>query len=107
MTPKKAMIGMSGGVDSSVAAWLTAQAGFDCIGATMRLHIGEGNDVDDARNVANRMGIPFHVFDFSEDFRQLVKDSFVRAYEAGLTPNPCITCNRYLKFGAFLRHAHL
>ena len=101
----KAMIGMSGGVDSSVAAWLTAKAGFDCIGATMRLHIGDGNDVDDARNVANRMGIPFHVFDFSEDFRRLVKDSFVRAYEKGLTPNPCITCNRYLKFDAFLRKA--
>ena len=101
----KAMIGMSGGVDSSVAAWLTAQAGYDCIGATMRLHIGDGNDTEDARNVAARMGIPFHVFDFSEEFKRLVKDSFVRAYEEGLTPNPCVTCNRHLKFDAFLRKA--
>ncbi|MBO5323601.1 MAG: tRNA 2-thiouridine(34) synthase MnmA [Oscillospiraceae bacterium] len=105
MTAAKAMIGMSGGVDSSVAAWLTAQAGYDCIGATMRLHIGDGSDAEDAKNVADRMGIPFHVFDFSDDFRRLVKDSFVRAYEQGLTPNPCITCNRYLKFDAFLRKA--
>lgn len=96
---------MSGGVDSSVAAWLTAQAGYDCIGATMRLHISNSNDVDDARAVAQRMGFPFHVFDFSEDFNRLVKDSFVRAYESGLTPNPCVTCNRYLKFDAFLRQA--
>ena len=96
---------MSGGVDSSVAAWLTAQAGYDCIGATMRLHIGNSNDVDDARAVAERMGLPFHVFDFSEDFNRLVKDSFILAYESGLTPNPCITCNRHLKFDAFLRQA--
>ena len=105
MAAKKAMIGMSGGVDSSVAAWLTAQAGYDCIGATMRLHISDGNDADDARHVAERMRIPFHVFDFSDEFCRLVKDSFVHAYEQGLTPNPCITCNRYLKFGAFLRKA--
>ena len=105
MTAKKAMIGMSGGVDSSVAAWLTAQAGYDCIGATMLLHPGDGCDAEDAKNVAARMGIPFHIFDFSDDFRRLVKDSFVHAYESGLTPNPCITCNRYLKFDAFLRKA--
>ena len=101
----KAMIGMSGGVDSSVAAWLTAQAGYDCIGATMLLHISDGNDADDARNVADRMGIPFHIFDFSEAFCQIVKDGFVRSYEQGLTPNPCVTCNRHLKFDAFLRKA--
>lgn len=101
----KALIGMSGGVDSSVAAYLTRQAGYDCIGATMKLHIGDGSDAEDARAVAAKMGLPFYEFDFSKAFTALVKDSFVRAYEQGLTPNPCITCNRYLKFDAFLRQA--
>ena len=101
----KAMIGMSGGVDSSVAAYLTAQAGYDCIGATMLLHLGDGCDAEDARHVATKMGLPFHIFDFSQEFCALVKDSFVAAYEQGLTPNPCITCNRHLKFDAFLRQA--
>lgn len=101
----KALIGMSGGVDSSVAAYLTAQAGYECVGATMKLHITDGNDVMDARNVAHRMDIPFHIFDFSDTFCALVKDDFVRTYEQGLTPNPCITCNRHLKFGAFLHRA--
>ena len=101
----KALIGMSGGVDSSVAAYLTRQAGYDCIGATMKLHIGDGSDGEDARAVAEKMGLPFYEFDFSQRFTELVKDSFVKAYEQGLTPNPCITCNRYLKFDAFLRQA--
>ena len=109
----KALIGMSGGVDSSVAAYLTQQAGFSCVGATMRLYAGEDqegtccslDDVEDARSVAYRLGIPFYVFNFSEDFRQSVMDDFVRCYEAGLTPNPCIQCNRHLKFDRFLRRA--
>lgn len=109
----KALIGMSGGVDSSVAAYLTQQAGFDCIGATMRLYDGQDetgtccslDDVEDARSVAFRLGIPFYVFDFSKDFRQKVMEAFVRCYEAGLTPNPCIQCNRHLKFDRFLHRA--
>lgn len=108
----KALIGMSGGVDSSVAAYLTKEAGFDCIGATMKLYTGEIegsccslDDVEDARSVAFRMGIPFYVFNFSRDFEEQVMDRFVRCYQTGLTPNPCIECNRHLKFDRFLRRA--
>lgn len=111
----KALIGMSGGVDSSVAAYLMQQAGFDCIGATMRLYANQAEepessccsleDVEDARSVAYRLGMPFYVFNFSDDFRVKVMDAFVEAYEHGLTPNPCIECNRHLKFDRFLRRA--
>ncbi len=99
----KALIGMSGGVDSSVAALLTKQAGYDCIGATMRLQ--ENFDESDARQVANRMGLSFHVFDLSREFREHVIDPFVRCYQCGLTPNPCVECNRHLKFDLFLQCA--
>lgn len=112
MHGKNAMIAMSGGVDSSVAAYLTAQQGYSCIGATMRLYRGEADGkcssqkaVQDAEGVAKRLGIPFYVFDFEDEFRRKVMDSFVCAYEQGLTPNPCIDCNRYLKFDALLRKA--
>ena len=101
MAPK-ALIAMSGGVDSSVAAFLTQQAGFDCVGATMHLLERTSGDVEDARAVANRLGIPFHVLDFTQAFRAEVMEDFVRCYEAGLTPNPCVVCNRRLKFGALL-----
>lgn len=117
MEKKKALIGMSGGVDSSVAAFLMRQAGYDCIGATMRLYDNETvdaensgtcctlDDVEDARSVAQRMGIPFYVFNFKEDFKKDVIDNFVHCYESGLTPNPCIVCNRCLKFDRLLRRA--
>lgn len=98
----KALIGMSGGVDSSVAVHLTMQAGFDCIGGTMLLHDSTPEAALDAAAVAERMGIPFRVFDLSSLFREKVMDAFVSCYEQGLTPNPCVVCNRYLKFGAFL-----
>lgn len=109
----KALIGMSGGVDSSVAAYLTMQEGFSCIGATMRLYTGQEqdgsccslDDVEDARSVAFRLGIPFYVFNFSDDFKKQVMEHFVCSYEQGLTPNPCIECNRHLKFDRFLRRA--
>ena len=100
----RAMIAMSGGVDSSVAAYLTAQQGFNCIGATMRL-LADSGDLEAAENVATRLGMPFHVFDFSEDFRREVMDRFASAYEQGLTPNPCVECNRRLKFGTLLEQA--
>ncbi len=96
------MIGMSGGVDSSVAAFLTQQAGCDCIGATMELY---RVDPADAQSVARRLGIPFYVFDLSREFRAQVMDYFAQSYRDGLTPNPCVACNRHLKFGAFLRQA--
>ena len=111
MNEKKALIAMSGGVDSSVAAYLTMQEGFDCAGATMRLFDGEDKNcgsseaVNDARSVADRLGIPFYVFNNTEEFRYCVIDDFVAAYEHGLTPNPCIQCNRHLKFSRFLEQA--
>ncbi len=98
----KALIGMSGGVDSSVAAYLTLQEGFEGIGATMELYCV---DPRDAQSVAERLGMPFYVFDFSQEFRTEVMDHFARSYQQGLTPNPCIACNRYIKFGLFLRQA--
>ena len=102
MNKKKALIGMSGGVDSSVAASLMLQQ-FDCAGGTMRLHdfgCGGGEDVMDARAVAEKLGIPHHIFPFQSAFEQHVIRQFVSAYENGLTPNPCIRCNAHLKFGA-------
>ncbi len=116
MEHRKALIGMSGGVDSSVAAFLTVQDGLACIGANMRLYsppeeeLTESrccslDDVEDARAVARRLGIPFYCFNFKEDFAEKVMDKFVRSYEAGLTPNPCIDCNKYLKFDRLLRRA--
>lgn len=93
---------MSGGVDSSVAAYLTMEAGYDCIGATMKLW----SDVSgDAERVAKLLGIPFYSFDLTELFEACVISPFIRCYEDGLTPNPCIECNRHLKFGAFLEKA--
>lgn len=113
----RALIAMSGGVDSSVAAYLMKQRGFDCIGVTMKLFSNGGigcsraktccslEDVEDARSVAYRLGIPYYVFNFTEDFGRQVIDRFVAAYEDGATPNPCIDCNRYLKFERLYRRA--
>ncbi len=96
---KRVMIAMSGGVDSSVAAYLSVRNGFDCMGMTMRLFPASKDDSRDARAVAQRLGIPFQVFDYAGEFRTCVIDRFVSAYERGETPNPCIDCNKYLKFG--------
>ena len=114
----KALIAMSGGVDSSVAAYLMKQAGYDCIGVTMKLYSGEAapeaersktccslDDVEDARSVAHRLGIPYYVFNFTGDFRREVMERFVCAYESGATPNPCIDCNRHLKFDRLYHRA--
>ena len=99
---KKALIGMSGGVDSSAAAYLTIQQGYTCIGATMKLWA----DVSaDAEMVARKLGMEFYHFDLSRQFREAVVEPFVCSYEQGLTPNPCIACNRHLKFGLFLELA--
>ena len=107
---KKALVAMSGGVDSSVAAALMCDAGYDAIGVTMKLYNNETVDVcrentcctledtEDARQVATSLGMPYYVFNFTEDFDRQVIERFVRTYEEGGTPNPCIDCNRYLKF---------
>ena len=106
---KQALVGMSGGVDSSVAAFLVREAGYDVTGATMRLFDNETigitdktccslSSIVDACAVANRLGIGYVVYDMRDDFRREVIDRFVSAYESGATPNPCVACNKYLKF---------
>ena len=113
----KALIAMSGGVDSAVAAWCMLQRGCACVGCTMKLFQNEDagvspersccslDDVEDARSVARRLGIPHYTFNFSDAFRTCVIDKFIASYEAGRTPNPCIDCNRYLKFGSLHQRA--
>ena len=108
-------VGMSGGVDSSVAALLLQREGYQVSGVNLRLlhneDLGESpektccplSDAEDARLVAHRLGIPFYVFDFSQTFRDTVICSFISEYEAGRTPNPCVTCNRTVKFGALMQ----
>lgn len=99
----KALIAMSGGVDSSVSALLMKKAGYDCAGAMMRLY-GD-TAFDDARAVCERFNMPFYGFDLSDVFTSRVIEPFVRSYEIGETPNPCIECNRFLKFGSLLEKA--
>ena len=94
MAQNKALIAMSGGVDSSVAACLMQRAGYQCIGAMMLLHDPAGN-AEDAQAVADRLGMPFYLLDRCAAFRQQVMDHFVSAYEQGLTPNPCVQCNHH------------
>jgi len=110
---KKAIIAMSGGVDSSVAAALLLDRGFDCTGITLKLFKGESKsvsagqccslaDVNDARNVAFSLGMPHYVLNFTEEFDNRVIRHFVETYEQGETPNPCIECNRHIKFNSLL-----
>lgn len=113
----RALIAMSGGVDSSVAACLIRERGWTCIGVTMKLLQNEElglsgehlccslEDVEDARQVAGKLHMPYYVFNFAQQFRTCVLEPFVSAYAAGRTPNPCIACNRHLKFDLLLRRA--
>ena len=116
---KKALIAMSGGVDSSLAAQITKDAGFECIGCTMKLYDNEDaglakgrtccslDDIEDARSVARRLQIPYYVFNFKDDFRKKVIAKFVSSYEQGITPNPCIDCNRFMKFDKLFERARI
>src|SRR3954451_13424403 len=108
----RVLAAMSGGVDSSVAAALLVEQGHEVMGATMKLWGGESDqgccsvaDVDDARRVAQQLGIVHHVFSFGDDFDTHVVAPYVAAHAAGRTPNPCVECNRHLKFDRFMRRA--
>ena len=114
---ERALIAMSGGVDSSVAACLIKEQGYDATGITLKLFdnedIGEKkektccslDDIDDARNVCRKIGIPYYVYNFKDSFKENVIDRFIFAYENGCTPNPCIDCNRYIKFEKLMQRA--
>lgn len=103
---QSALIAMSGGVDSSAAAYLTLAEGFRCQGATMRLlKADDGQNAADAEAVCRQLGIPFTVLDLSAEFEEAVIRTFVRAYQAGETPNPCVDCNRRMKFSRLMEAA--
>ena len=112
---KRVLVAMSGGGDSSVAAYILKSRNFDCIGAMMKLYeaedTGKGrgccgiSDTDDARSVAAALGIPFYVLNFTDIFKEEVIERFVRLYGECKTPNPCLDCNRYVKFKHFLSKA--
>ena len=107
-------VAMSGGVDSSAAAWLMREQGYDLMGITLTLFDdttanvpGNAQDAADAAHVAGQLGFPHHVLHMAEQFRSCVMDHFAASYEAGRTPNPCVVCNRWIKFGALLEQARI
>lgn len=115
---KRVVVGMSGGVDSSVAAYLLKQQGYDVIGVTMQIWQDEAQEqiednggccgitaVDDARRVAAQLDIPYYVMNFKNEFKKNVIDYFTREYISGRTPNPCIACNRYVKWESLLKRS--
>ncbi len=118
MEKKRVVVGMSGGVDSSVAAYLLKEAGYEVIGVTMQIWQDEAREVqeanggccgldavEDARRVASVLGIPYYVMNFRREFQERVIDYFMEEYLAGRTPNPCIACNRYVKWESLLQRS--
>ncbi len=94
---KKVIVGMSGGVDSAVTAALLKDQGYEVIGLTMLLN--DDFEYEDAKKVCDYLGIEFHLLDLRDKFKQIIKDRFINDYKNGLTPNPCVLCNKYIKFG--------
>lgn len=105
MNSSKVLIAMSGGVDSSVAAFLLKNNGYECHGATMSLLSDNSGDIKDAEKIADSLGFSFRIFDFQNEFKTFVVEEFVKAYTLGKTPNPCIFCNKNLKFSEMLKKA--
>ena len=112
---RRVVVAMSGGVDSSVAAALLKQQGHDVIGVTLQLYdhgeaVGRrgtccaGQDIHDARRVADKLGIPHYVLDYEQRFKATVMQAFAESYVAGETPVPCVTCNQQIKFRELLDH---
>ena len=113
----KALVAMSGGVDSSVAAVFMKEKGYDVVGVTMKLYDNEDinmsqektccslSDIEDARSIAHKLEFPYYVFNFKAQFKEKVMDKFVKCYQCGTTPNPCVDCNRFLKFNELDRRA--
>ncbi len=104
-TGRRVLVAMSGGVDSSAAVYLLREQGYDCVGATMELYGTPAETLEDARAAAERMGIPHHVLPLCREFEERVIGRFVEGYRRGETPNPCVDCNRFLKFGLLHRKA--
>ncbi|MCL1924952.1 MAG: 7-cyano-7-deazaguanine synthase, partial [Defluviitaleaceae bacterium] len=118
MQKKKVVVGMSGGVDSSVAAYLLQKEGYEVVGVTMNVWKKEGDemierrggccglsDIDDARRIADKLGIEHHVLNFRGDFHRAVVQNFIDEYKEGRTPNPCIACNRFVKWQSLLNRS--
>lgn len=114
---KKAIIAMSGGVDSSVSAYLTQQLGYEAVGITLKMFDNDdiivnpdaaccsADNIQDAKSVCDKINIPYYVFNSKDSFREKVIDRFISAYENGTTPNPCVDCNRFIKFEKLIQHA--
>ena len=105
MAKETVIVGMSGGVDSSAVAYILKEQGYNVIGVTMDIWQCGLSEAEDARQAAAQLGIPYYIVDFKKDFKEKVINYFIDEYQKGNTPNPCIACNRYIKWEALLKYA--